>query len=76
MENCQDALRKLLRLFKLQRNTAKSEIEDTGATVALVSNDGVSVGSNHGNAFCLALNCERSFGYGCWCLFSQSSCCG
>ena len=60
VENCQDALRQLLRLFKLEGNTAKPEIEDAGATAALVADNRVGVGSDHGNAFGFALNREGS----------------
>ena len=61
VENGEDALGELLWLFKFQRNTAKPEIEDAGATRALIADDGVSVGSRHGNAFGFALNREGGF---------------
>ena len=58
MENRQDALRELFGLFKLQGNAPKSKIEDASATAALVADDCVGVGSDHGDTFRFALNCE------------------
>ena len=58
MENCQDALGEFFRLLKFQGNAAKSEIEYARATAALVADDGIGVGSDHGNAFSFALNRE------------------
>ena len=64
MQNGEDAFGEFFWLFKLQSNTAKPEIQDAGATSALIPNDGVSVGSHHRNAFGFALNRERSIGSG------------
>ena len=41
MKNGQDALREIFRLLKLEGNAAKSEVEDAGATVTLVADNGV-----------------------------------
>jgi len=62
VEDCKDALRQLFGLFKLEGDTTKTEIENPGATAALVADDRVGVGSNHGNAFGFALNREGSIG--------------
>ena len=76
MENCQEALWEIFGLFKLEGNTAKPKIEDAGATTALVADDGISVSSDHGNAFGFALNREGSLGLPCGRLLGQRSCCG
>jgi len=65
----------LFGLFKLEGNTAKPEIEDTGATTTLVADDRVGVGSNHGNAFGFALNREGRLGLRCGNLLGQRSRC-
>ena len=64
MQNGEDALGEFLWLFKFQGNTTKPEIEDAGATRALIADDGVSVRPHHGNAFGFALNREGSIGSG------------
>ena len=64
MQNGEDALGEFLWLFKFQGNTTKPEIEDAGATRALIADDGVSVGSHHGNAFGFTLNRKGSIGSG------------
>ena len=65
VENCQEALREFLRLFKLEGNAAEPEVKDTGTAAALVTDDGVSVGAGHGDAFGFPLNRERGFGNRC-----------
>ena len=69
MENCQEALREILGLFKLERDAAEAEFEDAGAAAALIADDGVSVGACHGHALRLALDCERRLGKRCVSLF-------
>ena len=73
MEDSQDALRKFFRLLKLECNAAKSKIEYARATAALVADDGVGVGSDHGNPFRFALDREGWFGNGGGNLFCQGS---
>ena len=72
MQNGEDALGEFLWLFKFQGNTTKPEIEDAGAAATLVADDGVGVGSDHGDTFGFALNREGSFGNGRRSLFCQS----
>ena len=76
MENSQDALREIFGLFKLQGNAAEPKVEDAGATAALIADDGVGVGSDHGNTFGFALNREGSLGLRCGRLLGQRPCCG
>jgi len=76
MENCQDALGEIFGLFKLEGNPAKAKIEDAGATTTLVADDGISVSSDHGNAFGFALNRKGSLGLRCGRLLGQRSRCG
>jgi len=76
MEDRQDALGEFFRLFELQSDTAEAKIKDAGATTALIPDDRVGVGSDHGNAFGFALNGEGDFGNGRVRLFSQSACRG
>ena len=76
MENCEDTLGKLFRLLKLEGNAAKPEIQDASAAAALVTDDGVGVGSDHGDALGFALNRKRRLGNGRGSLFYQSSCGG
>lgn len=76
MENCQDAFGEIFRLLELKSDTAKPEIEDASAAGALVADDGVGIGSDHGNTFGFALNRERSLGNGPGNLLGQSSGCG
>src|SRR6266403_1428010 len=71
VKNGKDVLWQLFGLFKLEGNTAKPEIEDTGATTTLVANDRVGVGSDHGNAFGFALNREGRLGLRCGNLVGQ-----
>ena len=74
MKNCQDALGELFRLLKLQGNSPKPEIEDAGATAALIADDGVGIGSDHGDTLGFALNREGGLRNGCWSLLCQGSC--
>ena len=76
MENCQDAFGEIFRLLELESDAAKPEIEDAGATAALVADEGVRIRSKHGNTFGFALNRERSLGSGPGSLLGQSSGCG
>ena len=69
MENCQEALREFLRLFKFESNAAEAKVEDAGAAATLVADNGVSVGASQGDALRLALNCERGLGNRCVSLF-------
>ena len=43
----ENTFRQIFRLFKLQSNAAKSEVEDACATLALFSNNRVCVGADH-----------------------------
>src|SRR5579859_342374 len=76
MQYGQDALGEFFRLFKLESDATKPEIEDAGATAALVADNGVGVGSDHGNAFSLALNGESRLGKGRGSHLCQISCRG
>ena len=76
MKNCQDALWEFFRLLKLEGNATETEIENSGATAALVADDGVGIGSDHGYALGFALNREGRIGNGCGSLLCQSSCRG
>ena len=62
MENCQDALGEIFRLFKFQGNAAEPEVQDAGAPTTLIADNRVGVGSDHGNAFGFALNREGNLG--------------
>ena len=73
MKNGQDALREIFRLLKLEGNAAKSEVEDAGATAALIADNGVGVCSDHGDAFGFALYRKGSVGNGRGSLFCQRS---
>jgi hypothetical protein len=65
MEYCQEALRKLLRLFKLESDASEPEVKNPGTAAALITNNGVGVGACHGDSFGLPLNRERRLGN--WC---------
>jgi hypothetical protein len=69
MENCQEALRELFRLFKLESNSAEPEIKDPGTPAALVTDNSVGVGASQGHTFGFALNGERGICDGCASLF-------
>ena len=45
-----DALGEFFGLFEFQSNAAKTEINDPGAPGALITDDGVGVGSRHGDS--------------------------
>lgn len=59
MKNGQEALRKLFGLLKLERDTAETEVQHTGAASAFLANDGVGICADHGNAFGFSLNRVR-----------------
>jgi hypothetical protein len=50
----QKSVRKAFRARKVQSDSTKTEIDDTGAMSGLVAENCVGVGSCHGDAFCFA----------------------
>ncbi len=64
MQDRHNALGQLLRLFKFERNAAEAEIKYTGATSALLANDGVGIRTDHGNTFRFSLNRIAGRGFG------------
>lgn len=74
MENREETLRKFLRLLKLESDAAEAKVQDTGTAVALVTDDGVGIGTRHGDPFGFALNREGGLCNRCVGLSRQGAC--
>ena len=66
VKNGEDILRQIFRLFKLECDAAKAEVQHAGSTVALLTDGSVGVGPKHGNALRFTLDGVPSRSFGLW----------
>jgi hypothetical protein len=64
VENGENVFGEIVGGFEFESDAAEAEVEDASAAVALVAEDGVSVGAGHGDAFGSALNSVDGMGFG------------
>jgi len=74
MQNCQDTFGELFLLVEFESYATETQVEHPGATITLVTNNGVGVRARHGDAFCFALNGVNGHRLGRGRLLRQGSC--